>query len=420
MKLAWTIARRYLFAKKSHHLINVISWVSVLGVAVGTFGLVVVLSVFNGFGNLILSLYNSFDPDMKVMPYEGKTFIPDAGLLEKIRKHPDVAQITFVREDNALLRYMDRQYVVTLKGVSANFLQTTGISSKMLEGEALLEKGGTRFMIPGAQIAYSLGIRPGDFLHPVSIFMPQRGIEPGMATLDPSSAFIQRSMTASGIFGVQQDFDAKYVIAPLSLMQELTSDTLSVSALELQLRENADQDDVQASIQSLLGSTFTVKNRLQQHDFLYKIIGSEKVAVYFILCFILLIAAFNLFGTLTMLILDKKSDMQTLYHIGADLPVIQRVFLLEGLMISVGGAVTGIVLGAIVCGIQQMFGLIKIGGGESFVVEAYPVAMQWTDFALILFIVTGIGYIAAAYTSRTIVARITESRLKDRSLSSPN
>ncbi|MBL7923753.1 MAG: ABC transporter permease [Bacteroidia bacterium] len=413
MNLAWTIARRYLFARKSHHLINVISWVSVVGVAVGTFGLVVVLSVFNGFGNLVLSLYNAFDPDMKVVPASGKSFqLPDS-LMRELRNRPDVAAITFVQEDNALLRYMDRQYVVTLKGVSESFFQTSNISDKMLEGEAILQEEEMNFMIPGAQIAYSMGIRPNDMLQRVTVFMPQRGIDPGVASLDPSSAFVQRSLVASGIFGVQQDFDAKYVIVPLRFMRELTSDSTGLSALELRLKPGIDQRSTRESLQAFFGERFRVNDRLMQHDFLYRIIGSEKVAVYIILGFILLIAAFNLFGTLTMLILDKRDDLQTLYHMGADLKMAQQIFLIEGLLISVGGALAGMLLGALLCGAQQVFGFVKIGGGEGFVVEAYPVAMQAGDFLMITLIVFAIGFLAAWYTSRTIVGRLSEERLRE-------
>ena len=236
MSLAWTITRRYLFAKKSHHLINVISWISVLGVAVGTFGLVVVLSVFNGFGNLVMEMYNSFDPDIKIQAVSGRSFEPHDKLILALEKHPSIAAITFVKEENALLRYMDRQYVVTLKGVSSSFFKTSEIKDKLLEGEAILESGDVNFMIPGAQIAYSVGIRPNDLLNQVNIFIPQRGLDPGVVMLDPSDAFIQRTMVASGIFSVQQDFDAKYVLVPLRFMHDLAGNSKSISAFEINLK----------------------------------------------------------------------------------------------------------------------------------------------------------------------------------------
>ncbi len=411
MKLAWKIARRYLFAKKSHHLINIISWVSVLGVAVGTFGLVVVLSVFNGFGNLVMSLYDSFDPDIKVTAAYGKTFPVSDTLLRELSGRPEIAGMTFVLEDNALLKYMDRQYVVTVKGVSESFLHTSDIKSKILEGEAVLEDGPLDFMIAGAQIAYGLGLRPGDPLHSVSVFMPQKGIDPALTAVDPSSAFSQRAIAVSGVFGVQQDFDAKYVLVPIRFIQEMTGDTTGVTAFEIKLREGISQAEARENLQAFFGDKYEVKDRLMQHDFLYRIIHSEKVAVYVILGFILLIAAFNLFGTLTMLILDKRDDLQTLYCMGADLDMARKIFLLEGLMISVGGALAGMAAGALVCALQQYGQVVKIGGGEGFVVEAYPVAMQAGDFLLVLLIVCGIGFAAARYTSGVIVTRLTDKRL---------
>lgn len=411
MKLAWTIARRYLFAKKSHHLINIISWVSVVGVAVGTFGLIVVLSVFNGFGDLVLSLYNSFDPDIRVQPAEGKTFGSSDILYRELSKNPDVAFVTFVLEDNALLRYMDRQYVVTVKGVSETFLKTSDLQGKILDGEALLQSGDANYMIAGAQIAYSLGIRPNDLLHRVNIFLPKKGIDPAYASLDPSSAFSQQAIITSGIFGIQQDFDGKYVVVPLRFMRELTGEETALSSFEIKVKDGASYTEVAENLQQQLGTGFVVKDRLQQHDFLAKIIGSEKVAVYIILGFILLIASFNLFGTLTMLILDKRDDLQTLYHLGADLKMARTIFLLEGLVISVGGAMVGMLLGALVCGLQQSFGIIKIGSGDDFITEAYPVAMRAVDFVVVAGIVLLIGFSAAWYTSRVIVKRQSDPRL---------
>jgi len=409
--LAWTITRRYLFAKKSHHLINVISWISVLGVAVGTFGLVVVLSVFNGFGNLVMQLYNSFDPDIKVQLATGRNFEDADSLHQLLLKRTDIAAITFVKEENALLRYMDRQYVVTLKGVSTSFFETSDIKNQLLEGDAILEEENANFMIPGAQIAYSMGIRPNDLLNPVNVFLPRRGIDPGLTLLDPSDAFTQKPIVASGIFGVQQDFDAKYVIVPMRFMQELTGDISKLSSFEIKLKPGVDVDKARKELQLFFGDDFIVKDRIMQHDFLAKVIGAEKVAVYFILGFILLIAAFNLFGTLTILILDKRDDLQTLFHMGADLKLAQRIFLLEGLVISVGGALVGMILGALLCGLQQHYGFIKIGEGDGFVVDAYPVAMQLNDFLMVMGIVIVIGWSAAAYTSRNIVRRVSDQRL---------
>jgi len=414
MRLSWTIARRYLFARKSHHLINVIGWVSVAGVAVSTFGLIVVLSVFNGFGNLVLSLYNSFDPDLRVTPAEGKTFEPSDSLLQAFQATGYVDAVTMVLEDNALLRNDERQYVATLKGVDSCFFKTSSISEKIIDGTADLKRGETDFLLLGAQIAYSLGVTPGNPLAQVSIFMPMPGIDPAYATLDPSSAFTRQTAVPGGVFSIQQDFDSKYVIVPLSLMRTLTGKETAVTALEIKLNDGTSAETATADLQSLAGPSLVIKDRYGQHDFLYKILRSEKAAVYLILCFILLIASFNLFGTLTILIIEKRNDLQTLFHLGANLKLARQIFMIEGLLISVGGAVTGMVTGAIVCGLQQYFGILKINGGEGFVTEAYPVAMQLSDFVLVFGIVFAIGYASSSFTSRIIVGRQSDARLKTR------
>jgi len=414
MRLSWTIARRYLFARKSHHLINVIGWVSVAGVAVSTFGLVVVLSVFNGFGNLVLSLYNAFDPDLRITPLEGKTFEPSDSLLRAFNATGYITAITKVLEDNALLRHDERQYVATLKGVDSAFFSTSSISEKIIDGTPDLQKGQTDFLLLGAHVAYSLGVTPGNPLSRVSIFMPMPGIDPAFATLDPSSAFTQQTVIPGGVFSIQQDFDSRYVILPLSLMRTLTGKESAVTALEIKLKPGTDPESAGEALQAIAGQLLVVKDRYRQHDFLYKILRSEKAAVYLILGFILLIASFNLFGTLTILIIDKRHDLQTLFHLGANLKMAREIFMMEGMLISMGGAVAGMLTGAIVCGVQQHFGILQINGGEGFITEAYPVAMQVQDFLLVFLIVFGIGYASSSLTSRIIVSRQADSRLRTR------
>lgn len=415
MHPASNIARRYLFSRKSHHLINVVSWVSLAGVAVGTFGLIVVLSVFNGFGNLVLSLYDSFDPDIRIVSAEGKTFESSEKLLNNIKACPLVAELTPVLETMALVRYRDRQMVVTLKGVDTSFLKTTGIAGKIIAGEAVLQEGDRDFLIVGSHIAYKLGLRPEDPLYRISIFLPRSGIDLSAPSLEAADAFSEKAVYASGVFGVQQDFDARYIITPLRLVHELKSvSDRQHSQIEIKLKDGTDPSAAREALQAICGDGFIVKDRLMQHDFLYKILHAEKAAVYLILGFILIIAAFNLFGTLTMLILDKKKDLQTLFSMGADLSLVRRIFLLEGMMISVGGSVAGLFCGALVCGIQQYFGIIRLGEGESYITEAYPVDMQWGDFLIVIFTALLIGYIAARYTSGVIVTRLADDRLKQK------
>ena len=405
MQLAWKIAKRYFIAKRSHHLINIISKVSVIGVGVGTMGLIIVLSVFNGFGNLVLSMYNSFDPDLKITPVHGKTFDPDKASLSRIKTIKGVESVSVSLEENALLRYRDRQFIATIKGVDEDYFTTTGLQNKIIDGTSVLQNGAVDYMFVGGQIAYSLGLKTNDPLNRISVFVPLKGVDAATALTDPTTAFAQRSIIASGIFSVQQDFDTKYVIVPLRFMREMMSDTISVSALEIKLAANANSEEVMKQVEQLTGKDFEVKDRYRQHDFLYKILKSEKAGVYLILGFILLIATFNIFGTLTMLIIDKKKDIVTLMNLGATLPLVQRIFLIEGLLISLGGALGGMIVGTLICFLQQTFGIIKLDNSESFIVQAYPVDMQLNDFLLVFLIVFVIGFAAAWLTSRMIVKR---------------
>ena len=361
MQLAWKIAKRYFIAKRSHHLINIISKVSVIGVGVGTMGLIIVLSVFNGFGNLVLSMYNSFDPDLKITSVHGKTFNPDNAALSQIKIIKGVESVSLSLEENALLRYRDRQFIATIKGVSDDYFTTTGLQNKIIDGTSVLQNGAVDYMFVGGQIAYSLGLKTNDPLNRISVFVPLKGVDASTALMDPTTAFAQRSIIASGIFSVQQDFDTKYVIVPLRFIREMMSDTVSVSTIEIKLAEGVNAEKILAQVEALTGKGFEVKDRYRQHDFLYKILKSEKAGVYLILGFILLIATFNIFGTLTMLIIDKKKDIVTLMNIGANLPLVQRIFLIEGLLISLGGAFGGMIVGTLICYLQKKFdGLLEI------------------------------------------------------------
>ncbi len=405
MNLAWNIARRYLLARKSHNLINVISWVSFTGVAIGSMGLIIVLSVFNGFGNMVLEMYNSFDPDIRITINEGKRFNPDSVHIDQLRKVDGVANVIPVIEENALLRYRERQYIATLKGVDPIFMQVSGVKQHIIDGTETIEHAGIPFTVVGAEIGYSLGLKINDPLYNITVFLPKKGLNPSSALLDPSAAFEQAGISASGVFSIQQDFDSKYAIVPISFMQKLTGDSMHVTALEIITKPGADVSSVQKAFAQICGPGYAVKDRYQQHDFLYKILRSEKAAVYFILGFILLIATFNLFGTLTILIIDKRKDIHTLLTLGADSHLIRRIFLYEGMLVSLGGALAGMLLGALCCLAQEHWELIRLDQTEGVTSLAYPVSMQATDFVLVLGIVLAIGFSAAWYTSRQIVKR---------------
>jgi lipoprotein-releasing system permease protein len=409
--LAWKIARRYFAAKRSHHLINIISKISVAGVCVGTMGLIIVLSVFNGFGNLVLNMYDSFDPDIVITPAKGKFFNPDDAQIEKIKAISSVSVTTYTLEENVLLRYKERQFIATMKGVSSTYLQSCDLQTKIIDGSPMLRHGDLNFMIPGAGIAYSLGLKLNDPVSRISVYLPKKGIDPSSALMNPDEAFSQRTIAASAVFSVQQDFDNKFAIVPIDFIREMMGEEKKISSIEIKLKKGVDQQVAAQQIQQLTGANYKVKDRFQQHDFLYKILKSEKAGVYLILCFILLIATFNVFGSLTMLIIDKKKDILSLINMGASVSFIKKVFFIEGLLISIFGAGIGMLLGGGVCYAQQRFEIIKLGDAENFVTSSYPVAMQLNDFVLVAVIVLSIGSLAAFVTSRLIVKRQLENTI---------
>jgi hypothetical protein len=298
-----------------------------------------------------------------------------------------------------------------MKGVSDTYFKSSDLQNKIIDGTPTLKNGDLNYMIPGAGIAYSLGLKINDPVARINVYLPKKGIDPANALLNPEEAFSQRSIAASSVFSVQQDFDNKYAIVPIDFIREMMVEEKRISAIEIKLVANADQEKVAAQLQEITGNKFRVKDRFKQHDFLYKILKSEKAGVYLILGFILLIATFNVFGSLTMLIIDKKKDIHALINMGASINFIKKVFFIEGLLISVFGAGTGMFLGGIICFIQQKFEVIKLGDADSFVTNSYPVAMQAQDFLIVTIIVLSIGGCAAFITSRLIVKRQLENSL---------
>ncbi len=400
MNFSLFIARRYLFARKSHHIINIISGVSVAGVTIGTMALIVVLSVFNGFENIVVSLFNSFDPDLKITVNEGKTFnnvdLPAAD----IRKIPGVVRYTEVVEENALLRYGEKQYIATIKGVDDGFINKNPIDSMIAEGDFVLTRGENNFAVVGYGVAYFLGINLNNVNEFLTVYVPKRG---SSFSVNPEEAFNTQMIYPSGIFSIQQDFDSKYVIVPLRFARGLLDYKNEVTSVEIGLAKGADLDKVQSEVKKLSGLKFTVKNRFEQQEVLYKIMKSEKWAVFLILAFILLIATFNVIGSLSMLILDKTEDIAVLRSMGADNKLIRKIFLTEGLFISLGGALLGLILGFIICFIQQKFGIIRLQSADSsFVISAYPVQMKILDFVYVFLTVFAIGIATAWYPVRQI------------------
>ncbi|MBN4072169.1 ABC transporter permease [Flavobacteriales bacterium AH-315-E23] len=397
MNLPVFIAKRYLFSKKSHNVINWISGIAVVGVAIGTMALIVVLSAFNGLENLVISLFDSFDPDIKISIKKGKTFALSDFPSEELKKIEGVAYYADVLEESALLKYRDQQYIATIKGVGNDFVKMSGIDSMITDGQFQLEEYEKPFAIVGQGIAYSLSISVNDLFNPMTVYVPKRGVKVSLTATD---AFKAKKIQVGGVFSIQKDFDTEYVIVPIDFARDLLQLDTKVSAVEIGIAEGADEDAVQMKIQELVGDNYHVKNRYQQHSFLYKIMKSEKWAVFLILSFIVILAAFNSIASITMIILDKKKDIGILRSMGADTSRIKKIFLMEGLLINLIGILGGLVLGAGICYAQYKFEIIKFQG--NFVADAIPVAMYPTDFLYVFITVFIIGLIAAWLPVRKI------------------
>ena len=400
MNLPAHIAKRYLFSKKSHNAINIVSGISVAGVAVVTAAMVIVLSVFNGFEGLVISLYNVFEAPIVVSPAQGKTLELSSIPIEKILETEGVIGYAEVLEESCLIRYRDKQYFARIKGVSDNFMELSDMDSMIVDGDPFMHVNGAPSALIGSGVAYHLSANVNDPINPLQIYVPKRG---SSATIDPSKAFNIKQIYATGIFSIQADFDLKYVITPINFARELLDHQGRVSSLELALAPKAKMESVRKELQETLGSEYVVKDRFQQNELLYKIMKSEKWAVFMILSFILIISIFNVIGSLTMLIIEKKKDINILRSMGANEQLIQRIFMLEGIFISMIGAVGGLVLGLLVCFAQIQFQLIKLHSGGNYIVQAYPVEVQAMDVLSVFLLVATIGLLAAWLPVRKII-----------------
>lgn len=401
MKLSLYIARRYLFARKSRNAINIISGISVAGVTVGTMALIIVLSVFNGLEKLVQSIFNTFDPDLKITAVEGKTFSADSARLNLLSEIDGMMAYSLTLEENALLRYGERQYIATIKGVDNNYVIVSGIDSSMWDGEFILKSGSDRpFAVPGIGIARYLGLNI-NFITPLNIYVPRRT---GSVTLNPDNAFVRKFIFPSGIFQVEQEYDSKYVYVPLDFARELLDYDTEVSSVEIKIRSDADARKVKKEVESVFDRGFIVQNRYEQQEIFYKVMKSERLAIFFILTFILIIASFNIIGSLTMLIIEKERDIEILKSLGADNNLIQKIFIFEGWLISIIGAIAGVILGFIVCWMQQKYGFIRLQS-DSLLMNSYPVLMKIRDFIMVPFTVLLIGYWAAWYPVRFLTKK---------------
>lgn len=404
MNLPFRLAKRYLISKKSHNAINIISLVSVCGVAVITMALICTLSVYNGFQDLISSLYSTLDPELKIELVKGKAFHTSDSIVNKIRRMPEVDVFTEVLEENALISYSGRQIPATVKGVSANYEEQTSIDSIIHNGKFLLTDGVADYATLGIGLASQLGVNAG-FVKPLDIYVPKRTGKINMG--NPAESFRDGQLFVGGVFSVNQaQYDDQLLIAPIDFARDLFGDENMVTSLELRLKKGTNADAFQHSLESMLGDNFRVLNRMQQQSESFRIMQIEKWMTFLILVFILMIATFNVIGSLSMLIIDKQADIQTLQNLGADDSFIRRVFLLEGVMISGGGAVVGIFFGVVLCLLQENFGLLRLGDASGmFIVDAYPVKLIWTDILWVILCVSLLGFFAAIYPVRALSTR---------------
>ncbi len=407
MHLPFYIARRYLFSKKKHNAINIISGVSVCGVALATLALVCTLSVFNGFQDMVAGFFTAFDPELKITIGEGKVFDPHESRIQQVRALPEIDVWTETLEESAMVQYKDRQAMAVIKGVENNFEQLTSIDSLLYgTGEFILEDSVVDYGFLGVELVSELGTGI-QFVDPLLVFAPKRNVRVNIA--NPSAAFNQDYLFSPGaVFVVnQQKYDSRYILTSLNFARRLFNYDTEVSAIELKLKPGSNTDAVQKKMENILGDRFVVQNRYEQQADVFRIMEIEKLISYLFLTFILAIACFNVIGSLSMLILDKREDVQTLRNLGADDRLISRIFLFEGRLISLFGAVIGIDIGLLLCFLQQHFGLISLGGGNgSFVVDAYPVSVHATDIILIFTTVIAVGFLSVWYPVRYLSKRL--------------
>ena len=398
MNLPLFIARRYLFAKKSHNVINIISAISAIGMAIGTAALIIILSVYNGFDELVKSTLSNVEPDILIAPAKGKVFIPDGDAFKAIAEHPGVKDCYEVLEENVFLDYDEHQGVAKAKGVDESYEKDSPLIGHMTAGEFSLHKGQVPQMVAGAGLAYKMGMNPA-FLSSATIYFPAR--DRNFSLANPAASIESVNMRPAGIFTVNQQIDEELMIVPLDQMRQLLGYEDEVSGIEIRVNDGMSQKDLHKTIRDMkkiLGPEFKVLDRFQQNTSLYKMMRYEKAAIFLILIFIIIIIAFNIFGSLTMLIIEKKDDIETFRSIGATDKMLRRTFTLEGWLISILGLVAGLIIGTALVFLQYRFGFIKMPG--NFLVSAYPVILQWQDILMTVVGVALVGYLIATIPVR--------------------
>ena len=398
MRLPLFIANRYLLAKKSHNLINIITWISILGISVGSFALIVVLSAFNGLEKVISSMNNRLTPDLQISAAKGKTIDLTVFPLGQLKDIQGVDYVIPTITEDALFRANDKQHIGQVKGVGVEYQKIGRMNEIMHGGNGFqLSDGEYNFAVPGAGVAWYLGINAYNPYAMVRVYVPKRG---NASLMSLENSFNSDVLTVRSVFSTEQEQDEKLVLVPFDWLSELLEYENKASNVELFTAPNTDINKVKKEVNAIVGENFTVKNQQEQQETLYKIMRSEKWAVYVILTFILILATFNVVGSLSMLMIDKRKDTEILKSMGADKCLIQRIFLNEGLLISVAGGIIGLLLGIILVLLQQQFGFVKFGTGGNYVVDAYPVLLKLKDVLLIFVTILAVGCTSAFLTVR--------------------
>lgn len=405
MNLPLHIAKRYLFAKKSHNAINIISFISVCGITLATAALVCALSVFNGFTNVVSKTFSAFDPELQITPAQGKVFDPDNAKIREAISLPEIAFTSQSLEENALLKYGDRQEPIVLKGVSPEFENLADIDSLIIDGRFALREGDIDNGVIGAGLAMFLSVR-ANFVDPVEIYVPKRNVKVNPA--NPSTSFDRSEVFISGVFALNQaKYDDQMLIVPIDLARDLLRYDKEVSSIDIKLKNKEDVNRVREKMHSILGDEYQVKDRFEQQQDLYRMVSVEKWVTFLILAIILVIAAFNVIGSLSMLIIEKHDDIEILKNLGANNNLIAKIFLLEGWLINLVGVVAGLFIGLTICLLQQYFGLLKLGSSPgAFIIDAYPVSVQPLDLVLIFITVVIIGFLAVIYPVNNLRKRL--------------
>lgn len=395
MNLSFFIAKRYLFSKKSTNAINIISWISIIAIAITTAALVIVLSAMNGLTTVVADLYHAMEPDLKITSVNSKYILNTKSISSYLNTINGIKGVSYSIEENALIKLDDKQAIVTIKGVDKEFKSLTHFDTLIIDGKYMLANGRQNFGIFGRGIAYKLGLNVNDFVSPISIYSPKRG---KVESLDPEDAFSKLSVSPAGIFSLNDDFDFKFVLIDLKAAQQLFDCPNGITSVEITITDNHLLPTIQNQLINKLGPNYLVKNRYQLNDILFKTLETEKLWTFLILAFILIIATFNIIGALTMLIIEKRKDIQTLYSLGSGQTLIRSVFMIEGFLITFMGAFIGLFLGISICLLQQHFHLVTFD--EQSIIPYYPIKMQLYDFICILILVLGIGLLAAIYPVR--------------------